>query len=83
MNNIYGLGSDIANENRLKSILKKNKLFKKRIFSKSEILLCEKKKNSYEEDADPRTPKKIFQHLSRLRSTGQSEEAAVRRSNSD
>ena len=47
MNNIYGLGSDIANENRLKSILKKNKLFKKRIFSKSEILLCEKKKNSY------------------------------------
>ena len=47
MNNIYGLGSDIANENRLKSILKKNKSFKKRIFSKSEILLCEKKKNSY------------------------------------
>jgi hypothetical protein len=43
----------------------------------------EKKKNSYEEDADPRTPKKIFQHLSRLRSTGQSEEAAVRRSNAD
>ena len=42
--NIYGLGSDIANENRLKSILKKNKYFKKRIFSKSEILLCEKKK---------------------------------------
>ena len=47
MNNIYGLGSDIANENRLKSILKKNKFFKRRIFSKSEILLCEKKKNSY------------------------------------
>ena len=44
---IYGLGSDIANENRLKIILKKNKLFKKRIFSKSEILSCEKKKNIY------------------------------------
>ena len=45
--NIYGLGSDIANENRLKSILKKNKHFKKRIFSKAEIILCEKKVNSY------------------------------------
>ena len=44
---IYGLGSDIANINRLSSILKKNKNFKKRIFSKSEILVCEKKKNSY------------------------------------
>ena len=44
---IYGLGSDIANVNRLKSILKKNKLFKKRVFSNSEILFCEKKKNSY------------------------------------
>ena len=44
---IYGLGSDIANTNRLSSILKKNKNFKKRIFSKSEILVCEKKKNSY------------------------------------
>ncbi len=45
--NIYGLGSDIANENRLKSILKKNKLFKQRVFSKSEILSCERKKNIY------------------------------------
>ena len=45
--NIYGLGSDIANENRLKSILKKNKFFKRRVFSKSEILSCEKKQNSY------------------------------------
>ena len=44
---IYGLGSDIVNVNRLKSILKKNKFFKKRIFSKNEILLCEKKKNSH------------------------------------
>ena len=47
MMSIYGLGSDIANENRLKSIFKKNKLFKKRIFSKSEILFCEKKKDRY------------------------------------
>ena len=44
---IYGLGSDIANANRLKSILKKNRSFKTRVFSKSEILLCEKKKNSH------------------------------------
>ena len=47
MKSIYGLGSDIANINRMKSILKKNKSFKKRIFSSSEIYLCEKKKNSY------------------------------------
>ena len=44
---IYGLGSDIANENRLRSILKKNKSFNQRIFSKSEIILCDKKKNNY------------------------------------
>jgi len=47
MTTIYGLGSDIANTNRLKSAFKKNKSFKKRIFSKSEILFCERKKNSY------------------------------------
>tara|TARA_B100001996_G_C18544637_1_gene548364 strand:- start:206 stop:595 length:390 start_codon:yes stop_codon:yes gene_type:complete len=47
MKAIYGLGSDIANTNRLKSILKRNKSFKKRIFSRSEISLCEKKKDSH------------------------------------
>ena len=47
MKSIYGLGSDIANINRMKSILKRNKSFKKRIFSSSEIYLCEKKKNSH------------------------------------
>ena len=44
---IYGLGSDIANSNRIKKIFKKNKKFKKRIFTSSEILICEKKKNTF------------------------------------
>ena len=43
---IYGTGIDIVNTNRIKSIIKKNKLFKKKIFSKNEIIYCEKKKNS-------------------------------------
>ena len=44
---IYGLGSDITNSNRIKNIFKKNKKFKKRIFTNSEILICEKKKNTF------------------------------------
>jgi len=44
---IFGLGTDIVNIKRLKNILKKNKnTFKSRIFSKNEILYCDKKKNS-------------------------------------
>jgi len=44
---IFGLGTDIVNIKRLKKILKKNKnTFKTRIFSESEILYCDKKKNS-------------------------------------
>ena len=44
---IFGIGTDIINIKRLEKTLKKNGLsFKKRVFSKKEILYCEKKKNS-------------------------------------
>ena len=43
---IFGLGTDIVNIVRLEKILKKRgKIFKSRIFSKNEILYCDKKKN--------------------------------------
>jgi len=45
MNNIYGIGIDIVNSKRIKSIIQNNKNFKKRIFSKDEITYCEKKIN--------------------------------------
>jgi holo-[acyl-carrier protein] synthase len=44
---IFGLGTDIVNIKRLEKILKKNKnAFKSRIFTKKEIIYCDKKKNS-------------------------------------
>ena len=44
---IFGLGTDIVNIKRLEKILKNNKnAFKNRIFSKNEIIYCDKKKNS-------------------------------------
>ena len=43
---IFGLGTDIINIKRLEKILKKNKsTFKTRVFSKNEILYCDKKNN--------------------------------------
>ena len=43
---IFGIGTDIVNIKRMKETLKKNNLkFKKRVFSKKEIIYCEKKKN--------------------------------------
>ena len=46
--NIYGIGTDIVNIKRLEKLLKKNGLkFKNRIFSKDEILYCEKRKNPF------------------------------------
>tara|TARA_B100001093_G_scaffold512416_1_gene582214 strand:+ start:2496 stop:2888 length:393 start_codon:yes stop_codon:yes gene_type:complete len=45
MKKIYGIGIDIINIIRIKKILKKNKKFKERIFSKKEISYCEKKKD--------------------------------------
>jgi len=44
--NIYGFGSDIVDIIRFKKILIKNKKFKERIFAKTEIVYCSKKKNS-------------------------------------
>ena len=43
---IFGIGTDIVNIKRMKRTLKsKNNNFKKRIFSKNEIIYCEKRKN--------------------------------------
>ena len=43
---IFGIGTDIVNIKRMQKTLKgKNNNFKKRIFSKNEIIYCEKKKN--------------------------------------
>ena len=45
--NIYGIGTDIVNINRLNKAIKKYGIkFKKRIFSQKEIIYCEKKTNS-------------------------------------
>jgi len=45
---IFGIGTDIINTNRIKkSLNKKNTDFKKRIFSRNEILYCENKKNAF------------------------------------
>ena len=43
---IFGIGTDIVNIKRMKRTLKsRNNNLKKRIFSKNEIIYCEKKKN--------------------------------------
>ena len=45
---IFGIGTDIVNVKRMKNSLKKNgDSFKKRIFSKDEIIYCEAKKNPF------------------------------------
>jgi len=45
---IFGLGTDIVNIKRLEKILKKkNNGFKTRVFSKNEIMYCEKKNNPF------------------------------------
>ena len=44
---IFGIGTDIVNIKRMDNSLKKHGLnFKNKIFSKKEILYCDKKKNS-------------------------------------
>ena len=43
---IFGIGTDIVNIKRMQKILKiNNNNFKKRIFSKNEIIYCDKKQN--------------------------------------
>ncbi len=44
---IYGFGVDLVNIDRIKKTIKRNKRFKTRIFSKQEILDCERKKNIF------------------------------------
>ena len=45
---IFGIGTDIVNIQRIERTLKgKNSSFKKKIFSKNEIIYCEKKKNPF------------------------------------
>ena len=47
--NIYGIGTDIVNVNRIRAAIKKNnKAFKKRIFTKFEIKTCEKRTSKVE-----------------------------------
>jgi len=44
---IFGLGTDIVNIKRIDSLIKKSgKTFVKRVFSKKEIIYCEKKNDS-------------------------------------
>ena len=45
---IFGIGTDIVNIKRIEQSLKKNgNAFKNRIFSKKEIIYCEKNKNPF------------------------------------
>ena len=47
--NIYGIGTDIVNVNRIKNVIKKNnKAFKNRIYTSFEIKTCEKRKSQIE-----------------------------------
>ena len=47
--NIFGIGTDIVNVNRIKNAIKKNnKSFKKRIYTSFEIKTCEKRTNKVE-----------------------------------
>ena len=46
--NIFGIGTDIVNVKRMEKSLRRNgDIFKKRIFSKNEIIYCERKKNPF------------------------------------
>ena len=45
---IFGIGTDIVNINRMKSSMRRNgQNFKRRIFSKKEIIYCDKKSNPF------------------------------------
>tara|TARA_B100000700_G_scaffold323523_1_gene427477 strand:+ start:19 stop:408 length:390 start_codon:yes stop_codon:yes gene_type:complete len=47
--NIYGIGTDIVNVNRIKSAIKRNnKAFKKRIYTNFEIKTCERRRDKVE-----------------------------------
>jgi len=45
---IFGIGTDIVNIKRIEKSLKKNNIaFKKKIYTKNEIIYCERKQNPY------------------------------------
>ena len=47
--NIYGIGTDIVNINRIKTAINKNKkTFKNRVFTNYEIQICDKRTNKME-----------------------------------
>ncbi len=47
--NIYGIGTDIVNINRIKNVINKNnQIFKKRVYTRFEIKVCERRKNKAE-----------------------------------
>ena len=47
--NIYGIGTDIVNINRIRTAINKNKkTFKKRVFTNYEIKICDKRTNKME-----------------------------------
>ena len=47
--NIYGIGTDIVNINRIKNAIRKNKnAFKNRVYTNFEIRTCEKRTNKAE-----------------------------------
>jgi len=47
--NIYGIGTDIVNVQRIKTAIKRNnQAFKKKIYTKFEIKICEKRTNRIE-----------------------------------
>jgi len=46
--NIHGIGTDIVNINRIKSITKRDKKFRNKIYTDYEIKACEKRKNKFE-----------------------------------
>ena len=46
---IFGIGTDIVNVKRIKKSLKNNRDgFKKRVFSKNEIIYCDKRKKPFD-----------------------------------
>ena len=60
MSNIFGIGIDIVESNRLSKIFKKNRSFKSRIFSKAEIKFCETKSNKVSSYAKRFAAKEAF-----------------------
>ncbi len=60
MSSIIGIGIDIVEISRFSIIFKKNKSFKSRIFSKSEIKFCDNKVNKFSSYAKRFAAKEAF-----------------------